>query len=166
MSQTFSIPQPCHEDWNSMTPASQGRHCAQCCKVVVDFSNWEPAAIEAYLFTQQATSVCGRMREDQVDTNVVAPSAYLYQVMQSGLDFLKKIAAVVVFALFIANSAQAQKPVLQDTVKPMIMGKMIAPVRPPVKHPKVVKRPQHITGLVAPAPYPAPIKDKPAPKPE
>lgn len=33
----YYVPAPCSADWNAMTPAEQGRHCAQCDKVVVDF---------------------------------------------------------------------------------------------------------------------------------
>ena len=32
------IPEPCHEQWDKMSPAQQGRFCQQCSKTVVDFS--------------------------------------------------------------------------------------------------------------------------------
>lgn len=34
----LSIPTPCHEDWDKMTPTEKGRHCQSCEKEVVDFS--------------------------------------------------------------------------------------------------------------------------------
>ena len=34
----ISIPQPCSQSWQQMTPVEQGRHCESCCKTVVDFT--------------------------------------------------------------------------------------------------------------------------------
>src|ERR1700756_4455260 len=45
MINTIQIPKPCHQDWNTMEPNEQGRHCLQCCKTVVDFTNQEPEEI-------------------------------------------------------------------------------------------------------------------------
>ncbi|MGL4595961.1 MAG: hypothetical protein ACRCYO_00440, partial [Bacteroidia bacterium] len=38
MKPVVQIPEPCSEDWNKMTPETQGRFCDKCCKVVVDFT--------------------------------------------------------------------------------------------------------------------------------
>jgi len=166
MKQTFSIPEPCHEQWNDMTPNEQGRHCTVCSKTVIDFSGWDEDEIAAYLFANQATGTCGRLRAAQVNTTAIAPSTYLYQVMQSGLDYLKKVAAILLFAVCIGGAAFAQQPLPKaDTTSREIMGKIAPPVRQPVKHVVPSVRPrkqQHITGLIAPMPYPAKPVEKQA----
>lgn len=69
----LTIPQPCHESWATMTPTAQGRHCAACNKVVLDFTQKTDAEILAAL--KQASAPCGRFRADQLNRTMVAPVA-------------------------------------------------------------------------------------------
>lgn len=40
----ISIPEPCHEDWNLMTPVDfNRRHCAACDRTLTDFSSMTDA---------------------------------------------------------------------------------------------------------------------------
>lgn len=77
---TISIPQPCHESWARMTPAAQGRHCAACAKVVLDFTQKTDAEILALL--QHAAAPCGRFRQDQLGRPLLpqAPPAPRWRV--------------------------------------------------------------------------------------
>ncbi len=63
---TLSIPEPCHESWAAMTPATQGRHCAACAKTVVDFSCMTDAQVVAWLSRPTAGSTCGRFAAPQL----------------------------------------------------------------------------------------------------
>ena len=62
---TFKIAEPCHADWNEMSPASQGRFCASCQKCVVDFTQKTTAEIKA-VYDENAGNVCGRVKASQV----------------------------------------------------------------------------------------------------
>ena len=44
----LSIPQPCIQDWDKMTPTEQGRYCSSCNKTVVDFSNYTDKELANY----------------------------------------------------------------------------------------------------------------------
>ena len=61
------IPEPCHEDWDKMTPNEQGAYCKVCAKTVVDFSDKPDAFIDKYLNDNIGKRVCGRFRVDQLD---------------------------------------------------------------------------------------------------
>lgn len=62
----ISIPKPCHEDWEAMTPNLQGRHCTACTKTVVDFTSMPDEAIKYFLLRQQEKTLCGRFRNEQL----------------------------------------------------------------------------------------------------
>ena len=61
------IPEPCHEDWEKMTPNKQGAFCSSCSKTVVDFSNKSDKEIEEFMLCNQDKKICGRFKAVQVD---------------------------------------------------------------------------------------------------
>ncbi|RXG16041.1 carboxypeptidase-like protein [Leeuwenhoekiella aestuarii] len=65
------IPEPCHEDWSLMTPASQGRFCASCKKEVVDFTELSRKQIADKV--KNGEKICGRYRKDQLETTYFTP---------------------------------------------------------------------------------------------
>jgi hypothetical protein len=79
MNHRVSIPKPCHEDWNAMTPNEQGRFCGQCAKTVTDFTGMNALEIQSYLLENSGTRVCGRFRSTQLDTvTITIPEKVLY----------------------------------------------------------------------------------------
>ncbi len=62
----ISIPKPCHEDWDKMKPAEQGRFCESCCKVVVDFTSKTTNEIIDFLLSAGKETVCGRAYDEQL----------------------------------------------------------------------------------------------------
>lgn len=68
---TISIPKPCQEDWQAMTPdavstTGKGRHCAQCDHVVADLTQATDAQLVA-LFTSDAKPKCARFDPAQLN---------------------------------------------------------------------------------------------------
>ncbi|HRH10137.1 MAG TPA: T9SS type A sorting domain-containing protein [Bacteroidia bacterium] len=61
------IPEPCHEDWNKMTPDTNGKFCGSCQKSVFDFSNKTDEEIKDILMHYKDQKVCGRFKTTQID---------------------------------------------------------------------------------------------------
>ncbi len=66
------IPEPCHENWDAMTPQDKGRHCESCKKIVVDFSIMSDRQVLDY-FKNAAGNTCGRFHNDQLMRPLVEP---------------------------------------------------------------------------------------------
>lgn len=68
----ITIPEPCHEDWNKMTPDETGRHCAVCAKSVVDFTGMGDDEVKLFFLNKKKEErVCGRFKQMQLDRIVV-----------------------------------------------------------------------------------------------
>lgn len=127
---TVTIPQPCHESWAAMTPAAQGRHCAACDKVVVDFTRLTDAEVVAFL-SQAGGSNCGRFRAEQlrrplrVTPTGPAPRRWL-------------AAALAVLGLGMAGPVAAQNRSAAPQEQRVLLGETVAapsalvPALPPV----------------------------------
>ncbi len=63
----LTIPKPCHENWEQMSPDEKGRFCSVCSKSVYDFTGFSDEEIGNFNFDQK---ICGRFREDQLNRNL------------------------------------------------------------------------------------------------
>lgn len=59
-SSVFRIPEPCHENWEGMTPAERGRFCKACQKVVRDFTKSSEADMLA-AYEASGGKLCGKV---------------------------------------------------------------------------------------------------------
>ncbi|TDO78093.1 hypothetical protein EV143_103338 [Flavobacterium chryseum] len=95
MKHKITIPEPCHEDWDKMTPNENGRFCLSCSKTVVDFTSMLPEEVQHFFIQNQNKKVCGRFKNEQLESLIIQiPSQVLYTQTQYHKMFL--------LALFIA----------------------------------------------------------------
>ena len=69
----LQIPEPCHEDWDKMTPGDKGRFCDSCQKTVHDFTGMSDAQLVAFFKKPSTGSVCGRFYNDQLERELEIP---------------------------------------------------------------------------------------------
>lgn len=62
----LTVPEPCHENWQNMSPNEQGRHCMSCQKTVVDFSLMSDQEILHYI-SNAGSPICGRFDNHQLN---------------------------------------------------------------------------------------------------
>jgi hypothetical protein len=103
MQSIITIPTPCHEDWNAMTPNNQGRHCGSCAKTVVDFTIWQPQDI--LLHFKSNKNVCGRFTADQLNEPIPTQEDFVKQISYFNISTVKKMAAIFLFAFMIGGSS-------------------------------------------------------------
>lgn len=86
------ITNPCSEDWNSMSPATDGRFCASCQKSVIDFSSKSDEEIKAFLKDKPGERLCGRFYTHQVERICIEIDGKL---LVSGIPFWQKFLVII-----------------------------------------------------------------------
>ncbi|MEO8770096.1 MAG: carboxypeptidase-like regulatory domain-containing protein [Ferruginibacter sp.] len=66
----IQVDHPCSENWNQMTPNTQGSFCNSCKKTVIDFTAMTDNQLMEY-FKNNPSGTCGRFNTDQL-TNLIA----------------------------------------------------------------------------------------------
>lgn len=172
----ISIPQPCHEDWNAMTPTEKGAFCAVCTKEVMDFSTMSDDEVKNYFLLNAGKKTCGRFRKSQLKgLNIVVDE----QVIYTNIALWKKFLAVVVIcfgALLssctdVKGKVEGEMPtavavyppdtvthILGDTTLANDLPKPPMPGDPDVKIKEVTVTCEYIVGDIAP---PVPIQSDP-----
>jgi CarboxypepD_reg-like domain/Secretion system C-terminal sorting domain len=96
-----NIPEPCHENWQNMTPNQQGRHCMSCQKTVVDFTLMSDQEILNHI-SRASSNICGRFDEEQLD------KVYEEKKIRRSFSFRYAWNVVVATFLLTGNAAMAQ----------------------------------------------------------
>ena len=122
----ISIPKPCHEDWNKMTPDAKGAFCGSCQKSVYDFSTKSDEEIISVFEKEGDAKVCGRFSPAQLSRPVISFSEV--NSTKRLAQFLYALLLVFGTTLFSGTAAFGQQ-VKGECTK--IMGKMsVRPVQP------------------------------------
>lgn len=103
----LSIAEPCHEDWNKMTPVEQGRFCGSCQTRVVDFTSMSDAEVIAFFKRPSTGSVCGRMMNEQLERDMIIPV--------KRIPWVRYFFQLVIPAFLVSTKAAAQGQVRVGT---------------------------------------------------
>lgn len=110
------IPEPCHEQWDSMSSTDKGKFCLSCQKTVIDFTHYSDNQLLLF-FSHQKTPVCGRFATEQLERSLLDSSS------KKTLPIAKWIAASIIsiplFSLPKMTTANLKPPmyqVLEDSV--------------------------------------------------
>ncbi len=76
----ITIPKPCNEDWEAMTPNQQGRHCTACAKTVVDFTSLSDHEVKQFFLHTKEERVCGRFKQEQLHRIIITLPTNILQI--------------------------------------------------------------------------------------
>ncbi len=125
----LTIPEPCHENWNIMTPVDKGRFCGSCQKQVVDFSNMSDREVAQFFKKPSTGSVCGRFMQDQLDRDMEIPKKripwikYFFQIALPAFLLSAKAKAQGEVRIKKEQCVVTDKEILGDTI-PSYRGKV------------------------------------------
>lgn len=131
----LSIAEPCHENWDNMSPDAKGKFCGSCQKQVVDFSNMSDREVAQFFKKPSTGSVCGRFMSDQLNREIEIP--------KKRIPWAKHFFTIMLPAFLISKaSAQNSKmgkimPVEKDTTRTPITSeiRMLGMVAPKIIEP-------------------------------
>lgn len=113
----ISIPKPCHENWNTMTPKEKGRFCGSCAKTVVDFTKKTTTEIQDYLVENKNQGVCGHFYKKQLDTIVIEiPQTTFQQQLSYQKLFILALFFVMGTTLFSCQYADGKKQKIENVI--------------------------------------------------
>lgn len=105
----YGITKPCKENWLRMKPNKNGRYCAKCSRIVVDFSKMKDHDIINYLHSHSKEKTCGHFLSAQLDNEFkglrkLIVDAYYRAVTSDDASFKTGvIIAVLIIASFVTG---------------------------------------------------------------
>ncbi len=86
---SLAIPEPCNENWASMTPNEKGRFCNSCSKTIIDFTQMNTKEVQEYIHKNNEQRICGHIRQDQLDAiNLKIPERIFHKKISFHKAFL------------------------------------------------------------------------------
>ncbi len=117
----LTIPKPCHENWDAMTPTEKGRFCSVCSKTVKDFITLSDEEIMQDLSIN--SNICVNVTSDQLNRDMN------YSFINS--LFTKFAVGVILTSGGIVTANAQQTSVKKDTVSLNIRGEIsrVSPIK-------------------------------------
>ncbi len=116
----LTIPAPCHENWEAMTPVEKGRFCAACQKQVMDFSRMNDRQVAEFFKKPSTGSVCGRFMQDQLQRDMEIPV--------KRIPWVKYFFQFAIPAFFVSAKAKAQGEVRVISSRPAVTSEQLITV--------------------------------------
>ncbi|MFN1215874.1 TonB-dependent receptor plug domain-containing protein [Chryseobacterium kwangjuense] len=113
----ITIPKPCHENWETMTPEEKGRFCSVCSKTVRDFTTASDDEIMKS-FSDSSEDICGNFYESQLNRNL--HYSYINSV------FIKFAAGFILTTGGLV-SVRAQQNIPTDTLQSEKISEIVLP---------------------------------------
>ncbi|MBS7252802.1 hypothetical protein [Flavobacterium branchiicola] len=136
----ITIPEPCHENWDKMTPKENGRFCLSCSKTVIDFTKMLPEEIQHYFIQNRNEKICGRFKKSQLNTiNIQIPNRVLYSQTHYHKMFLLALFIAMGTTLFSCQDKDGNKQkidtieVVEDSKQNENAKQIPPPPAPPLK---------------------------------
>jgi len=111
----ISIPDPCRENWEEMSPTENGRFCQNCAKNVIDFTGISPKSIQEYFIANSKKEVCGRFRNEQLKTlHIQIPSEIFHSELSFHKIFLLALLLTMGTTLFSCSGNNGEKQKIES----------------------------------------------------
>lgn len=111
----ITIPKPCNEDWNEMSPTEKGRFCDVCTKEVVDFTNKTSEEIQKYFVEKKDKKVCGRFKNEQLDkVTIQIPTQVLFSQVHFHKMFMLALLISMGTSLFSCKNSNGKKQKIEN----------------------------------------------------
>ncbi len=107
---SISIPKPCHENWDAMSPKEKGKFCTSCSKTVIDFTKMNTYEIQDFISENKNSNICGHFKQTQLDSiNLHVPAKILEQQQSFHRLFLLVLLIVMGTTLMNCTNTQGNK---------------------------------------------------------
>ncbi|HEY0610127.1 MAG TPA: carboxypeptidase-like regulatory domain-containing protein [Chitinophaga sp.] len=134
----LTIPKPCQQAWDDMTPDGTGRFCSSCDKTVTDFTSLSDEEVLA-VFQKSTAKVCGRFTASQLDRNLIQQKRHQNTLLPAVMISSALVAATAANGMPSSDNMPIRPavsampattsilpPEEKDTMPLFIAGKMIA----------------------------------------
>jgi len=116
----LQITNPCSENWDTMQPIANGKHCLSCAKNVLDFTNMSEKQIIGHLKINKG-GLCGRLTNAQLGKTYVIKSEFQLSAQKR---FFRYVVSLLLTSKVFINKTNGQTntiTVIQNETLPKVV---------------------------------------------